>query len=103
MAVVGGGAAGIRTVSLLKAAGLDVVLLEARSRLGGRVLASRVAKEWLSRLARSLSQIPGNIYQSRLLRTIIPIWFRAIQRGFPCREQKPSTLDWLRMSPNYNC
>ncbi|MGA7616192.1 MAG: NAD(P)/FAD-dependent oxidoreductase [Thermoanaerobaculia bacterium] len=36
--VVGGGAAGLRAASLLGGRGLDVVVIEARERLGGRIL-----------------------------------------------------------------
>ncbi len=38
VAVIGGGLAGLHTCRLLQAAGVDFVLLEARDRLGGRIL-----------------------------------------------------------------
>ncbi|MGE0450277.1 MAG: flavin monoamine oxidase family protein [Vicinamibacterales bacterium] len=39
-AIVGGGLAGLHTAQLLHADGIDIVLLEARDRLGGRILSA---------------------------------------------------------------
>ena len=43
VAIVGGGLAGLHAARLLHAAGVDFVLIEARDRLGGRILTADAA------------------------------------------------------------
>lgn len=105
--MVGGGAAGIRTAALLEAAGLDVILLEARDRLGGRVLsipcgegmaveagAQFVAKSGQTRL-KQLAKNSNSSLVSRSLKGVSLQKEGADYVRLPMHEPKLSLLDSL--------
>jgi monoamine oxidase len=67
--VVGAGAAGLAAARLLKSAGLDVLVLEARGRLGGRIWTDTGAR-WGTPIELGAEFVHGTIAKGRLHRAL---------------------------------
>jgi monoamine oxidase len=107
--VVGGGAAGIAAARLLRDAGVDCLLVEARKRLGGRAWTVSepggtpidLGCGWLHSADRNPWREIAEA-QGRTIDKTPPPWMRpAVSFGFPMEEQKAFSASlrrfWMRM------